>query len=208
MSYAPILCDLDGTLVDSVADLATGINLLRGELDLPPLTIPAVRACVGDGATMLVRRALGNDLYTPARMLRFLTLYGQHIAEASTLYPGIQRCLDLLADRPLAVVTNKPYQQTIDLLDALGLTHYFPVIIGGDSCPVKKPDPTPIKVALHRLGATGERAIMIGDHHTDLKSGQAAGIDVCFCSWGFGDDGGCLPTHRVDNATELLQVLL
>lgn len=207
MSYAPILFDLDGTLVDSVADLATGINLLRGELNLPPLTIPAVRACVGDGAMMLVRRALGDDLFTPAYMQRFLTLYGEHIAEATTLYPGIQSCLDLLADRPLAVVTNKPYQQTIDLLDALDLTRYFPVIIGGDSCPVKKPDPTPIKVALHRLGATADRAIMIGDHHTDLKSGQAAGLDVCFCTWGFGDDGGCTPTYRVTNAMELLQVL-
>jgi phosphoglycolate phosphatase len=106
------------------------------------------------------------------------------------------------------VVTNKPYQQTIALLDALDLTRYFAVVIGGDSCPMKKPDPTPIKAALHRLGATAEKAIMIGDHHTDLKSGQAAGLDVCFCSWGFGDDGGCTPTHRVTNASELLQVLL
>lgn len=207
MSYAPILFDLDGTLVDSVADLTTGINLLRGELELSPLTIPAVRACVGDGATQLVRRALGDALFTPARMQRFLILYGEHIAEATTLYPGIQACLDRLADRPLAVVTNKPYQQTIDLLDALDLTRYFSVVIGGDTCPVKKPDPTPLKVALHRLGMTAERAIMVGDHHTDLKSGLAAGLAVCFCSWGFGDDGGCNPTHRVDNATELLQVL-
>jgi len=207
MAYAPILFDLDGTLVDSVGDLATGINLLRGELDLPPLTIPTVRTCVGDGATMLVRRALGDDLFSHARLQRFLTLYGEHLAETTALYPGIQNCLDLLADRPLAVVTNKPYQQTIDLLAALDLTRYFPVVIGGDTCPVKKPDPTPVKLALHRLGAMKENAIMIGDHHTDLKSGQAAGIDVCFCSWGFGDDGGGTPTHRVDTVDELLQVL-
>ena len=207
MAYAPILFDLDGTLVDSVVDLATGINLLRGELDLPPLTIPAVRACVGDGATMLVRRALGDDLFTLPRLQRFLTLYGEHLAETTILYPGIQTCLDLVADRPLAIVTNKPYQLTMNLLAALNLTHYFPVVIGGDSCPAKKPDPTPIKVALHRLGATANEAIMIGDHHTDLISGQAAGLDVCFCSWGFGDDGGCTPTHRVANAAELLQVL-
>jgi phosphoglycolate phosphatase len=207
MAYAPILFDLDGTLVDSLADLATGINLLRGELDLPPLTIPAVRACVGDGATMLVRRALGDDLFTPVLLQRFLTLYGEHLAETTSLYPGIQDCLDLCAERPLAIVTNKPYQMTMDLLAALDLTRYFPVVVGGDSCPLKKPDPTPVKVALHRLGATATGAIMIGDHHTDLKSGQAAGIDVCFCSWGFGDDGGCTPTHRVDNAAELLQVL-
>lgn len=208
MSYAPILFDLDGTLVDSVVDLATGINLLRSELDLPPLSIPTVRACVGDGATMLVRRALGDDLFTPARLQRFLTLYGEHLTETTALYPGISACLDLVAERPLAVVTNKPYQLTMDLLAALDLSRYFPVVIGGDSCPVKKPDPTPIKVALHRLGATAKEAIMIGDHHTDLISGQAAGLAVCFCTWGFGDDGGCTPTHRVDNATELLQVLL
>ena len=207
MAYAPILFDLDGTLVDSVTDLATGINLLRGELDLPPLAIPVVRACVGDGATMLVRRALGDDLFTPARLQRFLTLYGEHLAESTALYPGISDCLNLVAERPLAVVTNKPYQLTMALLDTLNLTRYFRVVIGGDSCPVKKPDPTPLKVALHRLGATANGAIMIGDHHTDLISGQAAGLDVCFCTWGFGDDGGCIPTHRVNNATELLQVL-
>ena len=207
MAYAPILFDLDGTLVDSVGDLATGINLLRSELDLPPLTIPAVRACVGDGATMLVRRALGDDLFTLPRLQRFLTLYGEHLAEATTLYPGISDCLDLCAGRPLAVVTNKPYQLTMDLLAALDLTRYFPVVIGGDTCPVKKPDPTPLKVALHRLGATTAGALMVGDHHTDLISGQAAGLDVCFCTWGFGDDGGCTPTHRVDTVAELLQVL-
>ena len=207
MAYAPILFDLDGTLVDSVVDLATAVNLLRGELYLPPLTIPVVRACVGDGATMLVRRALGDDLFTPARMQRFLTLYGEHIAEATTLYPGIQACLDLLVDRPLAIVTNKPYQQTMDLLDALQLTRYFPVVIGGDTCPMKKPDPTPLKVALHRLNATAATAIMIGDHHTDLIAGRAAGIDVCFCTWGFGEAGEYIPTHRVNNAAELLQVL-
>lgn len=207
MAYAPILFDLDGTLVDSVGDLSTAVNLLRSELDLPPLTIPAVRACVGDGATMLVRRALGDDLFTLPRLQRFLTLYREHLAETTILYPGISDCLDLVAARPLAVVTNKPYQLTMTLLDALDLTRYFPVVIGGDSCPVKKPDPTPVKVALHRLGATSAGAIMIGDHHTDLRAGQAAGLDVCFCSWGFGDDGGCTPTHRAANATELLQVL-
>jgi phosphoglycolate phosphatase len=207
MSYAPILFDLDGTLVDSVADLSTAVNLLRGELDLPPLTIPIVRTCVGDGATMLVRRALGDDLFTPARMQRFLLLYSEHLAEATTLYPGMQACLDLLIDRPLAVVTNKPYQQTMDLLDALQLTRYFPVVIGGDTCPMKKPDPTPVKVALHRLKASAAKAIMVGDHHTDLISGRAAGIAVCFCSWGFGDTGECIPDHRVNNASELLQVL-
>ncbi|PKN11770.1 MAG: HAD family hydrolase [Deltaproteobacteria bacterium HGW-Deltaproteobacteria-4] len=208
MSYAPILFDLDGTLIDSLADLTTALNLLRGELNLSPVTIPAVRACVGDGATLLVRRVLGDDLFSPSHLQRFLTLYSEHLAEETTLYPGIRTCLDRFSDRPLAVVTNKPYQLTMDLLHALDLNRYFAVVIGGDSCPVKKPDPTPIKVALHRLDATAAGAIMIGDHHTDLKSGQAAGLDVCFCTWGFGDDGGCKPNHRVDNATELLQVLL
>ena len=207
MSYAPILFDLDGTLVDSVVDLATAINLLRAELDLSPLSVAEVRACVGDGATMLVRRALGEDRFSLACLQRFLALYSEHLAEATTLYPGIRTCLDRLQDRQLAVVTNKPYRQTMDLLDALDLTRYFPVVIGGDSCPVKKPDPTPVRVALHRLGAETGRAIMIGDHHTDLISGRAAGIDVCFCTWGFGEEGNVPPTYRVNNAAELLQVL-
>lgn len=205
--YTTFLFDLDGTLVDSVADLATAINLLRGELDLPPLDLATVRANVGDGASMLVRRSLPEDLFSRECLERFLAHYAAHLADQTCLYPGIAVLLKRLAGRPLAVVTNKPSRLSEQLLDALDLTRYFPVVIGGDSCPVKKPSPVPVQLALHRLGVDTRGALMIGDHHTDLRSGQGAGVATCFCAWGFGHDDGLVPDLRAATPAELAALL-
>lgn len=207
MTYSPILFDLDGTLVDSVADLAIAVNLLRAELELKPLSLEKVRANVGDGATQLVTRSLPAGLYSYARLQRFLVLYGEHLADHTVPYPGIRECLEHLKDRPLAVVTNKPYALSLQLLETLDLLRYFPVVIGGDSCPVKKPDPTPIRLALHRLQAESTHALMVGDHHTDLKAGASAGIATCFCAWGLGEDGGVPCDHRVADVAALTRLL-
>ncbi|WP_432821858.1 HAD-IA family hydrolase [Trichloromonas sp.] len=183
------LFDLDGTLVDSVLDLATGINLLRGELDLSPLPIAKVRTCVGDGATQLVKRALSEVPFSDALLQRFLTLYGEHLLDATVVYPGIVDFLDAHRHQRLGVVTNKPHAYTLPLLDGLGLASYFEVVIGGDSCSEKKPHPAPIRHALQQLGKSAKSAVMIGDHHTDLQAGAAAGTRTCFCAWGIGHHG-------------------
>jgi phosphoglycolate phosphatase len=189
MSIDTFLFDLDGTLVDSVPDLATGINLLRGELDLPPLPTARVRACVGDGATQLVKRALSEIPFSEALLQRFLTHYGQHLLDQTRVYPGIRDFLDAHSHQHLGIVTNKPHAYTLPLLDGLGLAAYFPVVVGGDSCSQKKPHPAPVQLALRRLGKAPTSAVMIGDHHTDLLSGAAAGTRTCFCGWGIGQSG-------------------
>ncbi|ALC15510.1 putative haloacid dehalogenase [Desulfuromonas soudanensis] len=190
MPIDTFLFDLDGTLVDSVADLATAVNLLRGELDLPPLPREAVRSYVGDGATLLVQRALPPGLYSERRLQRFLRLYGDHLLEETAIYPGIRDFLETLHNRRLAVVTNKPLALTLRLLDGLHLRRFFPVVLGGDSCLTKKPDPAPVVEALRQLQRPPESAVMIGDHHTDLRAGRAAGVRTCFCAWGIGESGG------------------
>lgn len=190
MAADAFLFDLDGTLVDSVADLATAVNLLREELDLPPLDLPTVRAYVGDGATALVTRALPEGWFAPARLQRFLALYREHLLDRTFVYPGIGEFLELHRGRPMAVVTNKPFPLARDLLAGLGLLPCFPVVIGGESSPARKPDPAPVLLALERLGVPRDRAVMIGDHHTDLRAGRAAGVLTCFCAWGIGRDGG------------------
>jgi phosphoglycolate phosphatase len=190
MPLDTFLFDLDGTLVDSVADLATAVNLLRGELDLPPLPREAVRSYVGDGATLLVQRALPPGLYSDRQLQRFLQLYGDHLLEETTIYPGIRDFLETLHDRRLAVVTNKPLVLTLRLLDGLHLRRFFPVVLGGDSCRAKKPDPAPVVEALRQLLRPPESAVLIGDHHTDLRAGRAAGVRTCFCAWGIGETGG------------------
>jgi phosphoglycolate phosphatase len=192
MPFDTFLFDLDGTLVDSVADLATAVNLLRAELSLPALDIPTVRGYVGDGATFLVKRSLPEGLFSEERLQRFLAHYAEHLLETTRVYPGIRPFLEgrQAAGAKMAVVTNKPHRLSILLLEGLALRSYFPVVIGGDSLPQKKPDPQPVWRALEELAAKPQTAILIGDHHTDLAAGRAAGIRTCFCAWGIGQDGG------------------
>ncbi len=184
------LFDLDGTLVDSLADLTSAINRLRGELDLAPIDLPTVKGYVGDGARMLVRRALPEPLFCPERLQHFLTYYGQVLLEQTRPYVGIPELLDHLKGFPMAVVTNKPLAMTEEILKGLGLRHYFGSVVGGDSCSEKKPHPAPVLKALEELRADAHGAVMTGDHHTDLLAGRAAGTRTCFCAWGFGRHDG------------------
>ena len=210
IAASSLLFDLDGTLVDSLPDLATALNLLRTENGLAPLPLSTVRAAIGDGARKLVERCLPAGLCTEAQLQRFLTLYGQHLTDATRPYDGILPLLQALRERgtPLAVVTNKPIGLTRALLDGLGLTPYFASVLGGDSGPTKKPDPGMIHAALAITGGTPATAIVIGDHHTDLHAGRAAGCRTVFCAWGFGHDGGLDPTWRAADPAALTSLLL
>ncbi|MEJ2199899.1 MAG: HAD-IA family hydrolase [Desulfuromonadaceae bacterium] len=189
MSPDTFLFDLDGTLVDSLHDLATAMNLLRRELELEPLAESQVRSYVGDGATQLVKRGLGDIPFRQEYLQRFLSLYGEHLLDHSCLYPGILDFLQAHRHQRLAVVTNKPIAYTLPLLAGLKLSSFFQVVVGGDSCREKKPHPLPVLHALEQLGATAAAAVMIGDHHTDLRAGAAAGVRTCFCAWGIGRQG-------------------
>lgn len=202
-----LLFDLDGTLVDSIGDLAGALNSLRGELDLPALAVPEVRRMVGDGARKLVQRALPEAYQDRQWMLRFLELYGARLTRETKLFPGIGELLAAFAGWPMAVVTNKPVAMAEVIVKELGLSGYFPVVLGGDSCAEKKPHPQPVQEALRRLNARPQQAVMIGDHHTDLRSGAAADCRTCFCSWGYGEDGGESPTWRANSASELQALL-
>lgn len=210
MHATPLLFDLDGTLVDSLPDLATALDLLRAENGLPPLTREAVRAAVGDGARKLVERCLPAGVFREEQLQRFLVLYGQHLVEETRPYDGIPALLQALRDRgtPLGVVTNKPVALSRALLEGLGLAPFFTVVLGGDSGPTKKPDPWMIHAALAATGGTPKTALVIGDHHTDLRAGQAAGCRTVFCGWGFGHDDGLRPTARAEQVQDLADLLL
>ncbi|KIH76293.1 phosphoglycolate phosphatase [Geoalkalibacter ferrihydriticus] len=200
------LLDLDGTLVDSVADLTTAVNALRAESSLPPLDLAQVRTYVGDGARLLVTRALPAGAFSEEKLARFLALYRVHLLDQTRLYPGIASFLRAHAPARMAVVTNKPTQLSGELLAGLGLERQFAVVLGGDSCATKKPDPQPVLEALHRLGARPEQAVMIGDHHTDLRAGRAAGTATCFCAWGLGHDDGLEVDFRATHPEDLLRL--
>lgn len=201
-----LLFDLDGTLVNSVPDLTLSLNLLRAELSCPPLSENQVADMVGDGVAVLVKRALGDELYLPEHRDRFMQLYDEHLLDHTRCYPGIEELLTQHPTDKMAIVTNKPYQLTLDLLEGLNLINHFKIIVGGDSYDEKKPHPLPVIKALEGLGADPQHTVMIGDHHTDLYAGRKAGTATCFCAYGMGHADGLTADFHAERSTDLLQL--
>lgn len=200
------LFDLDGTLIDSLPDLATSLNLLRSELSLPPLASEAVRQMIGDGAAMLVRRGLPVKDFSTQQVQRFLSLYRTHMLDETRIMPGVDSFLIQHQGKKMAVVTNKPYDLSLAIICELGIDAFFCAIIAGNGKLAKKPDPQPVLHALHELESSPEAAVMIGDHHTDLRAGQAAGVKTCFCAFGYGNDDGLSYDYLAEASSDLLRL--
>jgi len=200
------LFDLDGTLIDSRADLALAVNLVRHDFGLPPKTVEEVIACVGEGVRVLVERAIPErPEQWDAMLARQRTHYLAHCLDHTALYPGVPETLRALraAGWRLAVVTNKPGPVTRQILEGLGVLGEFGAVVGGGDCPVLKPDPAPLRLAAAQLGVTLDaQDWMIGDNVTDLEAGRRAGVKRCFCRYGFGEArsaGYELAVDRIDH---------
>ena len=184
--------DLDGTLVDSAPDLHAALDRLMATRGLPPFGRPEVVAMIGDGAKVLVERALAarQRPFDAAALDHFLADYTAHAAVETRLFPGIEAALDTLARDGdgwrMAVCTNKPVGAARDLLGALGLLDRFAAIGGGDSFPVRKPDPAHLLATIEQAGGMGAGAVMIGDHRNDVAAARGAGIPCVFVGWGYG----------------------
>jgi phosphoglycolate phosphatase len=191
MKWTALIFDLDGTLVDSVPDLAAAVNTLLAEHGRAALAEPEIAGMVGDGVAALVERALlarsGGIALVPA-VARYVALYEANATTLTRPYPGVAKMLAELARAGvgLAVCTNKPEQATRAVLDGLGLARFFPVVLGGDSLPARKPDPAPLLAALDQLGAAAGQSVMIGDHRNDVLAARAAGAHVIFARYGYG----------------------
>lgn len=194
MQQKTLVLDLDGTLVDSVPDLAAALNRLMASRNLPEFTRPEVAAMVGDGAKTMLARAFAarNTAPDDQALPDFLADYGANAAIETRPYPGVPETLESLAASGwrLAVCTNKPIAPARALLAALNLAHHFAAIAGGDSYPVKKPDPAHLLATLAEANAPPETAIMAGDHHNDIAAAHGAGLPAIFCTWGYGADPG------------------
>jgi phosphoglycolate phosphatase len=180
--------DLDGTLVDSAADLASAASALTVEFGGRALTERDVVGMVGDGAAVLVRRALaaaGLDADTPGALARFLALYDERLLATTRLYPGVRSALDVLDPLvALAVVTNKPEAPANRLLDGLGVRTYFVEVIGGDGTFPRKPAPAGLRsLAVH---ARGGPLVLVGDSPVDRATAEAAGAAFVLARYGFG----------------------
>ncbi len=186
MKYQCLLFDLDGTLVDSRADLIKSINLMLVEFGREGLPDERVINFVGEGARLLVERALrstGETAPQTSEIDRALEAFGrhyrEHLLDRTTIYPEVEETLTTLAHIPKAVVTNKPYEFTIALLDGIGLHKHFDIILGGDSLPERKPSPSMLLEAVRRCAAAPRMSLMIGDTRVDVAAGKAAGMETC-----------------------------
>jgi phosphoglycolate phosphatase len=205
-----LIFDLDGTLVDSRLDLVHSVNAMLRHVGRPELASDVIATYVGDGAPVLVRRALGEPADEPflnSALEYFLGYYRMHKLDHTTVYEGIPEVLaglangsaDALADKPalsevegnvrpprqMAVLSNKPVRPSRDIVQALGLGDYFVRIYGGNSFVTKKPDPLGAETILHETGVGASEALMIGDSSIDVLTGRNAGLWTCGVTYGF-----------------------
>jgi phosphoglycolate phosphatase len=188
-----LVFDLDGTLIDSGADLCASVNAMLRSFDRPALPETVIATYIGDGAVRLVSRALGEPTDTAlldSAVTYFLDYYREHKLDQTYVYPGVFASLDSLRFEPgggarsMAVLTNKPIGPSQAICDALGLTPYFFRIYGGNSFATKKPDPEGLLSLMREAGVTPQQTLMIGDSDVDVLTARNAGAWSMGCSFG------------------------
>ena len=210
--FAHLIFDLDGTLVDTKADLATAANYMLRELSLPSLSVDQIESFIGLGARVLIERALGQertDLVADGFAI-FMDYYNAHLLDQTKPYPGVEAFLLAVRARgmSLSVLTNKPEQPTQAILSGLGLAGHFTAVIGGDTLSKRKPDPEGVFVLRKAVNCPLAETLLIGDSDIDIRTGRAAGIATCGVTWGFGRAGfeTCPPTFLVETVQALHQI--
>ena len=223
-----LVFDLDGTLIDSAQDLCNSVNAALGVFGMNPLPDPAIAGFVGNGAPLLMRRSLAmasnstveqvnEELFNKAYAF-FLQYYREHKLDFTYAYDGVLDALRALhelhdapegAARKMAVLTNKPVRPARGICEGLGLADYFLHIYGGDSFPVKKPDPFGLRSLMEETGARPEETVMIGDSKVDVETARNAGSWSLGCTFGFGLQtlAENPPDVLVDSASEWTQAL-
>jgi len=212
-----LIFDLDGTLIDSKLDLALSINAMLKRMGRAELVHEDIFGMVGNGAPVLVRRALGaetpktaSDEEADTGLAYFLSYYRNHMLDNTVTYPGVREGLALLKNHPMAVLTNKPVHFSRAILDGLGLSHYFRYVYGGNSFEKKKPHPMGVETLLRELNAKPREAMIVGDSEVDIQTARNAGM------WSVGVKYGLSPETlvttkadvHVDEPLELIEVLL
>ena len=207
-----VIFDLDGTLIDSRLDLIHSVNAMLRHLGRPELPGEVVASYVGDGAPMLVRRALGDhkdEKLFKSALDYFLAFYKEHKLDHTKVYAGIPEALQQIQlngkRRQMAVLSNKPVHPSRAIVEALGLGKFFTRVYGGNSFDTKKPDPLGVRTILKETHISAEHALMVGDSAVDVLTGRNAGIATCGVTYGFAPHTLCevQPDVIVDSTEEL-----
>lgn len=213
-----VIFDLDGTLIDSRLDLVHSVNAALRHIGRPELPENVIASYVGDGAPVLIQRALGGEKIDEAVVRRglefFLSYYREHKLDHTTVYAGIADALASIqsssngSPRKLAVLTNKPVIPSRAIVEALGLSPHFLQIYGGNSFPTKKPDPEGARKLLEETGVSAAQTAIVGDSHTDIETGRNAGLWTIGVTYGFAPQTleDVSPDVVVDHPEELAQV--
>ncbi|MGA8763158.1 MAG: HAD-IA family hydrolase [Candidatus Sulfotelmatobacter sp.] len=190
-----VIFDLDGTLIDSRLDLVHSVNAALRHIGRPELADDVIASYVGDGAPLLIQRALGGETVDEATVRKglefFLTYYRAHKLDHTTVYAGIAEALAALQkpsngmSRKMAVLSNKPVGPSRAIVDALGLGSFFGQVYGGNSFGTKKPDPEGARKLLEEIGVHPEEAAIVGDSHVDVETGRNAGLWTIAVTYGF-----------------------
>jgi phosphoglycolate phosphatase len=184
-----LVFDLDGTLIDSKQDLVQSVNATLREIGRAELPAELVASYVGSGAPVLIRRALGATAAAEEQETAlnfFLKHYAAHELDNTKEYPGVRQALQQLRGVPMAVLTNKPVNISVRILEGLQLAHYFRAIYGGNSFASKKPDPLGAHTILKELGVPSAESVMVGDSEVDVQTARNAGMISAVVNFGFG----------------------
>ncbi len=210
-----LIFDLDGTLIDSRLDLANAVNATRAEMGKPPLEHSVVYSYVGNGAPVLIRKAMGaeaSDTDVQHALEFFLAYYRDHAVDATVLYPGVLESLEQLhaAGMRLAVLTNKPVRISEAIMNTMGLTPMLFRIYGGNSFEQKKPHPIGIDTLRAEAGVTPENTWMVGDSIVDMQTARNAGVLACGVTYGFQPEtlAQCPPDLLVDRMQDFAARIL
>lgn len=210
-----VIFDLDGTLIDSRLDLIQSVNAMLVHFKRPELPGEVVASYVGDGAPMLVRRALGDPKdhkFVKQALEFFLSYYREHKLDHTVVYEGVPEALKQIQSngtaRKMAVLSNKPVRPSRAILEALGLAPLFVRIYGGDSFETKKPDPLGVRTLLNETGTAAENTLIVGDSSIDVLTGRNAGIATCGVTYGFAPHtlGEVPPDLVLDSPQELARL--
>lgn len=215
-----IFFDLDGTLIDSAQDLTTSVNLTLENYGFKPITFEQCINFVGDGTTQLVSRSLGmsahddpnfdwNNEFLVESVNRFLSIYTEHLVDRTHLYPGVAKTLKKIEGINLAVISNKSYDLSVEILSRLKIIDRFDLVLGGDSLEEKKPSAEPLRYALRQFGIDPQLALMVGDGSNDIFAGRSANTKTCGVTYGFRSPEiirSLQPDYQIDRFEDILNL--